>query len=280
MRISPRALSVLALVASMAACRPSESEQATTAAETPATVVDVRAGDYFFEAPDSIEAGTVTFRLHNAGPELHHIQLVRLDDGRTMQDILALSPEAPPPSWVRNVGGPNTPVPSGVSEATVTLQPGRYAILCVIPSPDGTPHMMKGMHRELTVTAASAPAAPLPHADAVMVLDDYSFTTTPEISAGRRTIRVENRASQPHEVVIAQLAPGKTVQDLLHWLENPEGPPPGRPLGGTTAFDQGEINQVTIDFDAGEVGLICFIPDANDGRPHFLHGMIQQITVR
>jgi hypothetical protein len=64
-------------------------------------------------------------------------------------------------------------------------------------------------------------------ADVRLVLNDYSFTFTPELRAGRHTIRVENAAAQPHHVELVRLAPGKTVGDLMHWFKQREGPPPG-----------------------------------------------------
>ncbi len=113
-----------------------------------------------------------------------------------------------------------------------------------------------------------------------MVLDDYSFDMANPLTAGRRTIRVENVAEQPHEVFVVRLAPGKTLQDLLDWAANENGPPPGAPIAGTTAIAKGGVNYVTADFAPGEYALICFIPDAHDGKPHVMHGMARQITVR
>jgi hypothetical protein len=35
----------------------------------------------------------------------------------------------------------------------------------------------------------------------------------------------------------------------------------------------------TADFVPGKYALICFLPDAKDGKPHFMHGMVQEVTV-
>ena len=43
---------------------------------------------------------------------------------------------------------------------------------------------------------------------------------------------------------------------------------------------KGVVNYVTADFPPGEYALICLLPDAKDGRPHFMHGMMQHLTVR
>src|SRR5512142_1627211 len=84
----------------------------------PAThVAVVHAKDFAFEAPDSITAGWTTFHLVNDGPNLHHIQLVRLDSGKTAQDLAdAMKNPGPPPHWAVFVGGPNAPDPSTQSD--------------------------------------------------------------------------------------------------------------------------------------------------------------------
>jgi uncharacterized cupredoxin-like copper-binding protein len=185
----------------------------------------------------------------------------------------------PPPPWVSFVGGPNTPVPGGQAQATVDLAPGSYALLCFIPSTDGVPHLMKGMVKPLTVTpAASQARAAAP--DARITLRDYSYEIRPEIAAGKRTIRVDNDAAQPHELILVRLAPGKSAADMVAWLEKMQGPPPGAPVGGTTMLSRGASNDVTGDFEAGEYALLCMVPDAGDGKPHVAHGMVRQITVR
>ena len=93
-------------------------------------------------------------------------------------------------------------------------------------------------------------------------------------------IRVRNQASQSHEVFVARLAPGKTAAELLAWIEKMEGPPPALPLGGTTVIAKGGENLVVLDVTPGEYALLCFVPDAKDGKPHVAHGMIKQISVK
>ena len=56
-----------------------------------------------------------------------------------------------------------------------------------------------------------------------MTLNDYSFTTSKPITAGRHTIKIENEASQSHELVLARLAPGKKAEDLPAWVEKQVG---------------------------------------------------------
>jgi len=104
------------------------------------------------------------------------------------------------------VGGPNATGPGQTSDATVTLEPGNYAIVCFVPTPGATPvpHIMKGMFSALTVTPSSAPSAE-PVADVNVRLSDYKFTSSKPLSAGRHVIKVTNDAAQPHEIVFVKL---------------------------------------------------------------------------
>jgi hypothetical protein len=248
-------------------------------------VVTVTARDYAFDAPDTVAAGLTTVRLVNQGPELHHVQLLRLDDGKTLADLMAaFKAGGPPARWAHDVGGPNTPVPGGESRATIDLAPGRYAIVCFIPSADKAPHFTKGMVREIMVRGAHRPAAATPvaggaAAPVTLTLRDYSFTLSRPLVAGAQTVRVRNAAAQSHEVLFVRLAPGRTAADVAAWVDKMEGPPPGQPLGGTTAIAANGWNDVALTLEPGEYGMLCFIPDAKDGKPHIAHGMLHQFRV-
>jgi plastocyanin len=242
-------------------------------------LVTVTAREFAFGAPSTIPAGATTVRLVNEGKEMHHVQLVRLDAGHTAAELMQIKESEPMPAWARFVGGPNVHAPGAHSEATMVLEPGEYALVCFIPSADGVPHFAKGMVKPLTVVPATEATA-VGTADVTMTLRDYAFEIAPEIAAGKRTIEVVNAAAQPHEAFVARLAPGKTPQDLLAWIQTQQGPPPALPMGGTSFLSQGESNQITADFEPGEYVLLCFVPDAGDGRPHVAHGMVRQFTVR
>lgn len=279
---------VLAACAGDNAAKGADSAAAAAAAApaAPATpvVYTITAKDFSYDAPDTITGGMVTIKLVNQGPDLHHIQLMKLSDGKTVADLTEglkhMKPTDPPPPWAHEVAGPNTPIPSGEVSLTENLEAGNYAIICFIPGADHIPHAMKGMVKGLTVLPASAAAAPAPTADVTVVLKDYAWDITPALTAGKHVLRIENQAAQAHELVLAQLAPGKKAQELAAWIENQKGPPPGKPMGGITGMAQGGVAYLSVDLEPGEYGLFCFLPDAKDGKPHIAHGMITQITVK
>ena len=92
----------------------------------------------------------------------------------------------------------------------------------MIPSPDGKPHIMKGMARSLAVvakTAAVAQTAAVLTPDVHVMLSDYDFALSHPLTAGHHVVRITNTAAQAHELFLARLAPGKSSQDALAWIE-------------------------------------------------------------
>ena len=274
--ITPRGAALIACLASMVALGHPQAQAPR--------VVAVRAFDYGFRVPATVPAGTITFRLTNDGKEVHHLWIVRLNEGKTPADFMkamnAWGSALKMPDWAVDVGGPNNVGSGETDEGTMTLDPATYMLVCWVQSPDGRPHVMKGMIKSLRVTAqgATAPAEPTP--DVIMTLDDYSFTVSSPIKAGRRTIRFENRAAQSHEAVIARLLPDKTLGQAIIWMNAGQaGPPPVEMLGGASGIAKGRHMFITADFTPGKYALLCFIPDAKTGKPHASLGMAKEITI-
>lgn len=282
-----RTIGVLAalLAASVVGCQKAAqtndsaaARQAGAAAASP-NVVAVHAKDFAFTAPAQIPAGVTTFEFTNDGPGIHHMQLVRLDSGKTFADLqAALKHPGPPPRWAVFIGGPNAPAPGSQSNATLDLASGNYAVICLVDMPGGVPHFAKGMMQPLEVTPSSS-AAKEPAADVDVTLADYAFQLSKPLTAGAHMFAVSNTAQQPHEIEIVQLAPGKTPQDVLTWMMKMDGPPPGKPIGGIAALMPGETAEFTATLEKGNYAFICFVPDAKDGKPHFMHGMVHEEKV-
>jgi plastocyanin len=278
-------VAVISLASGNADGRPTHRKAVTTSiASKPvvkARVVTVTGKDFKFDAPNEIPAGLTEFRFLNKGPSIHHMQILKLTNGKTYSDLrTALARQGPPPKWMKEVGGPNAPAPGTESNATLMLEPGNYAIICFVDI-GGAPHFTKGMIRPLKVVAASGPAATSPTPDVTVSLFDYNFRLSTPIVAGTHTIKVVNTGTQAHEVELVQLAPGKTANDFLSWAgAGMKGPPPAKPIGGVAGLERGMSSTFTANFTAGNYAFICFIPDAKDGRPHFLHGMTKDFSVK
>ncbi|HEX8726078.1 MAG TPA: hypothetical protein VF737_11885 [Gemmatimonadaceae bacterium] len=271
-------VAAVGVLAALAACASQEKPAATAQPAAP-TAVTIHAKDFAYQAPDSVPAGYVAFTLVNDGPDLHHATIVKLDSGKTAADLeAALKNPGPLPGWAMPIGGPNAPAPGQSANATLSLAPGSYVMICFVDVPGGVPHFAKGMVHPFTVygTASNAPA---PAADIDLTLVDYGFQFSKPLTAGHHVFSVTNHGPQPHEVELVKLAPGKTVQDFLAWLQKPDGPPPAAPIGGVAFESPGRTTSFSADLTAGTYVSICFVPDAKDGKPHFMHGMMNTQTV-
>jgi hypothetical protein len=235
-----------------------------------------------FSGPDSIPAGWTRVRLENEGPDFYHVQLVKLDGEKSVVDLVAeLGETHIRPAWATMVGGPNPPAPGQSSEAIVNLEPGNYALIDTVPDKSGTPHVQSGMVKALTVTPADDPIGLEPVADVSMNMLDFSYSLSKPLTVGKQVIRVNNKGSQPHEVFLARLAPGKGVDDLLASLA-PDAPAEAidwQALGGVSVIEPGAHSYFTADLEPGRYALVCFAPETSSGVPHFMMGMAQEITV-
>ena len=283
-RAVPAALFVVAAVVS-----PSMRDVATAPTRFKHPVVTVHAREFAFIAPASIAAGTTTFRLVNDGKEVHQISILQLAEGKTLADYAAAMKANKPAPWAIGVGGPNAASPGQTIDATVTLDPGNYILVCWVPSPGApVPHMAKGMIQPLTVTApggvtqAGASVSYLPESapDVHLELSEYTFKFSKPLTAGKHTIHVMNTGTQEHEAVLVKLAPGKTMKDLDAWfVSGMQGPSPIESSPGMAGLGKGRTASFTTNLTPGKYGLICYIPDAKDGKPHSMHGMVQELTV-
>lgn len=269
----------------LAACAEPETGEAgaeETVSTLSASIIQVDGFDYRFEAPEVIDAGWTTFRFANHGPEAHHLTLMRLKPGRTSNEVLeALSTRQPLTDIATSIGGPNAPMPGASTDATLDLEAGEYVLICLIPSPDGLPHFLKGMVKPITVRERLAEAeVQAPAADLEVALNDYSFEVKGAVASGPRSIRVTNAASatEPHEIALVRLPPGTSAEAVNDWMHAMEGPPPAEFIGGITALDPGESGLFSAEFTPGEYAFLCPLPSP-DGVAHTYKGMIHQFTV-
>jgi hypothetical protein len=242
--------------------------------------VTFTASDSSFSGPDEIAAGWVKISLTNEGQEGHHIQLVRLAEDKTAEELTAALTTSPEtyPEWAEPFGGPNAPDPGGTTSAIVYLEMGSYVLIDIIPDAEGVPHFQSGLVKLLTVTEPPRvmPGEPLP--DVTINLFDFNFEMSGSFAAGEQTIRFWNGGSQPHEAFLVKLAEGKTADD---YLNTPPGEiPPGTSLGGITGIVPGDSQYIVVNLEPGTYALYCFFSDAAAHAPHFALGMMQEFTIQ
>ena len=245
------------------------------------------ATEHSFAGPDSLPAGWTRIRLRNQGSQFHHLLLTKLAEGKSLADFTAAvqANQSPGPDLLTENGGVNILSPGTDGTVVVNLQPGTYVISCFVNDlgdPQQVPHAAKGMVKQLTVTAARGAAAQ-PRSTVTVDGTEFSFTITPDITAGTQTIRFNNVGQQHHELQLIQLDPGKTVDDFVAAFgpDAPSGAPPAKALGGVAGLEARDHAYFQAQFSAGNYAFVCFQSDVTgDGAPHSTKGMVQEFTVR
>jgi len=245
--------------------------------------ITITAKDYGFEAPEELQAGLVTINLVNEGQEPHHAQLVRLNDGVTLEQFNAALQEGEAAAFplVNFIGGPGLVDPGLANQVTVELTPGQYLVMCFVPSHDGVPHLAKGMIKPINVVAATEQAnVARPKADATVKLLDFSFILPSEIKAGKQVWQVVNEGEQIHEIMFIKLAEGKSIADVQAFQKAPHGVPPFKSIGGFQALTPGQTGWLNLDLEPGDYVALCYVPDPASGHAHLELGMIMPFSVK
>lgn len=237
--------------------------------------------EYVYDGPDTVAAGPVRVMLANQGTQDHHAQVFRLDDGSTLDDLQAALATGDPAAATEVgtfLGGTGLVSPGEESraDAVLDLDTGRYVLLCFVPDGSGVPHVAHGMLRPFEVTPSDEPPS-TPEADGKIELADYTFEAPNSID-GDATLALTNRsATEPHEMVVARLDPGITLDHVATALRA-HRPLPARGLGGMQAIMPGATQHLRLDLDPGRYVLVCAVPSP-DGTAHYDAGMIQEVTV-
>jgi hypothetical protein len=246
-------------------------------------VVEVKAFDYAFSAPDTILAGATTFHLVNQGPSQHHLVIFALPGGMSLATFDRLMrADSIDGTGIEVVGGAEGPA-DGTTEAwaTLDLAPGSYVLTCLLPLPDGSgTHRSHGMFRALTVVPATGEPARMPRADVTVRMSDYAFVAPATIAAGRHLVRFENAGVHSHLALVSRLAPGKTLADAAAWEVKPEGPQPFVYVGGVTAMAAGRASVARLDLEPGRYFIACVDDDGTAPKLHYEVGMVREFTVQ
>ncbi len=246
----------------------------------PGRVVDVKAGEFFFLAPDTIPAGLTTFRLLQTGMMatrlkegvtgralvadqgdntrgFHMLWVVRLDSGKTVADLhrAAQAGERETP-WAPQLGGAASILPPLTTNVTIDLPPGNYALVCYVGSARADRsryHLLHGMARPLTVVSAAGARARPPRVDVVAkITGDGIVTFSRPIREGRTVVRVENLTDRNWEFKFQRIPDGMTGVEYLAQTGEAE---PGVSIGGLSSVPPGQSLITTLEFTRGEFAV-------------------------
>ena len=110
--------------------------------------------------------------------------------------------------------------------------------------------------------------------------EEYAFVNIPRKQvAGEAGFRFRNRGREPHEMVVVGLNDGSgSIQEVLR-LPEQEAMAKLKVMGRSFAEPGQEGPKVTAQLKAGRYALMCFLPTAGSGPPHFTRGMVREFTV-
>jgi hypothetical protein len=225
-------------------------------------------------APETLPQGlvTVTFENTSEGPFIG--VLMRLNDGITIEDVFSAMAEDPfgmlPLVSLR--GGPAV-MPGQSGTLTYQFDPGTYVFVNFAGE---MPQVA-----QLTVAEEAAAAQDEPAADLNVNMADFVFGLPVTVAAGEAVWRITNTGEQWHELAIAPVEPGTTVEDVQAWLGE-GGDFAQQQLPVLMPMDAGQTVWVDVNLAPGTYAIICNLPDvmAQDGMHiHYDLGMIQIVTV-
>jgi hypothetical protein len=237
--------------------------------------------DYGYVVSGPLTSGG-TIELKNAGKEFHMIHAIKLEKGKTLEDLQAVLQQAaggeeaaasdgaptettggggdgqqddPFAALGEDVGLPSNVMGPGAKAAVTVpgLDPGTYAIVCFIPTEgEGVPHFVKGMVSQFQVAEGPTPATPT--ADVTYKVSKGNAVEGPAtLTAGEHTIKFEavGEGAGDLEPGIGRLKRGATFAGLDKALADVfegEAPPPqgaADKVPGTVIFGGGNLNEVT-----------------------------------
>lgn len=110
---------------------------------------------------------------------------------------------------------------------------------------------------------------------------EYTFDFEKELSAGPTSFVMTNAGNEVHFMALSRLLDGHTLEEALAF----EGDPVEEGLVENAEYDSGlaapggqDEEVVTVDLEAGNWVMLCFIPGP-DGAPHAFMGMAVPFTV-
>jgi uncharacterized cupredoxin-like copper-binding protein len=128
-------------------------------------------------------------------------------------------------------------------------------------------------------TDSTAVAVAVPNVFVVKT-SDFAFDAPDTVRAGLTTIRLQTNPGQEiHQVGMIRLDSGKTAKDFFAAMKSP-GPFPkwATEIAGVNPPAPGQGAEITLNLDAGNYLLVCFVPSA-DHVPHIMKGMSRPMVV-
>lgn len=128
------------------------SPSAAPGAAEPVATVTATLSDYAFTLSTPLAAGRHTVRVVNAAAQPHEIAIMKLEPGKTVEDMMAFAQTYEGTAPFKSVGGVAGIAGGMHAWFDVDLTPGDYVMLCFVTDVnDGKPHIQHGMMQSFTI---------------------------------------------------------------------------------------------------------------------------------
>lgn len=118
--------------------------------------------DYTFQLSSSLTSGRNVIRIENAGVEPHHVMLLQLVPGKSIDDfrtwMQGMQGQAPDSAFrdladvVTFTAGVSAIDTGAEAYFEIDLSPGAYVLVCFVAGVDEMPHVAKGMIHHFRIT--------------------------------------------------------------------------------------------------------------------------------
>ncbi len=221
--------------------------------------------------------GYVTVQFLNVGGLWNGAAVARIKPGATTAQVRAALPNvdnAPDSKLLRLLGG----VGARTEAMTLYLSAGKYLLGDTVSGAKGKTSVAAWF---FTVKGTPVSTAP-PQAMARVIMVGHTFRMPVVIPGGGGALQVVNSTSASHDMSIFKLARGKTAEDLVSSLQQPNKPGPSVGAVYAGIFDEGAGQSIWLrsDIPRGQYAAISFSVDPTTHRPDFLLGMVKGFAVR
>ena len=233
--------------------------------------------------------GNIDITFDNPDSAAHEAQIVKLKDGKTIQDVLRDMQQGGEEAAAGDIAGNpeemNYGTPAllyGGERAEVVsdrMEPGTYGVVCFLPGPDGMPHVAMGMAAQFTVRGKETDRTP--KSDGTVELGDHGITVPDGFGSG--TYKVTNTGTTPHSFSVARL--DGSLDDLFGYIggqfaqNKPIDGGPGSLVGGVATLNPGQSAYLVVDLEPGHYGYVSTVQGQDPSDTDYARGLHGVFTI-
>lgn len=105
---------------------------------------------------------------------------------------------------------------------------------------------------------------------------DFAYAGPEQWTRGAPFLRIENGGRQDHQLRLARLREGATLQA---WMTADDPDTVATAFAGMARVGPGDVAYLPVDLTPGAYVANCLVPDARTRQPHVEPGMLRQIRV-